>query len=67
MATPKFRVGDTVELIPVLVRSATTGEYQIVRQLPEVGGEFRYRIKSVQEPHERSAKESELRRVPTSA
>jgi hypothetical protein len=31
-------------------------------ELPEQDGEFQYRIKSISEPHDRIAKESELRR-----
>jgi hypothetical protein len=41
-------------------RRAAGGGYVITRQLPERGGEFEYRIKSVSEPHERVARESEL-------
>jgi hypothetical protein len=41
-------------------RSAAEGDYKIVRQLPDDGGELQYRVKSVREPHERVVKESEL-------
>ena len=34
--------------------------YTIVRVLPAEGGEYHYRIKSVYEPYERIARESEL-------
>ena len=34
--------------------------YTIVRALPAEDGEYRYRIKSVYEPYERIARESEL-------
>ena len=44
-------------------KSAADGEYKIVRQLPENGGEQQYRIKSVREPHERVVKESDLEKV----
>jgi hypothetical protein len=34
--------------------------YDVTRQLPERNGEFEYRVKSRNEPHERIVKESEL-------
>jgi hypothetical protein len=61
MVNHKFRVGQKVTLAAsVLKRSAATGAYVITKQLPERGGELEYRIKSVSEPHERVARESEL-------
>jgi hypothetical protein len=64
----QFRSGQTVRLC----RSsrfgvAAEGDYEIVRQLPDNGGERQYRIKSVREPHERVVGESDLERgsVPT--
>jgi hypothetical protein len=36
------------------------GSYEVIMQLPENGGEFQYRIKSMNEPHERVVRESEL-------
>jgi hypothetical protein len=44
-------------------KSAADGDYRIVRQLPDNGGEQQYRIKSVREPHERVVKESDLEKV----
>jgi hypothetical protein len=62
--TTQFRSGQTVRLTRGLVhKSAADGEYKIVRQLPENGGEQQYRIKSVREPHERVVKESDLEKV----
>ena len=46
----------------VINRSATGGSYVVTKQLPERDGEFEYRIKSVSEPHERVARETELAR-----
>ncbi len=60
MATHKFRVGQKVQLIARLFEPA--GDYEIVRQLPNVYGEFYYRIKSAVEPYERVVKESQLRK-----
>jgi hypothetical protein len=39
------------------------GVFEIVRLLPPRDGKFQYRIKSIDEPHERVAKESLLRRL----
>jgi hypothetical protein len=44
-------------------KSAPGGDYKVVRQLPVDGGEPQYRIKSVSEPYERVAKESDIERV----
>lgn len=61
MAEHKFRTGQRVTLAASAAnRSAAGGSYVITRQLPERNGEFEYRIKSVSEPHERVAGESEL-------
>jgi hypothetical protein len=61
MAEHKFRTGQRVTLAANATnRSAAGGSYVITRQLPQQGGEFEYRIKSVSEPHERVARESEL-------
>jgi hypothetical protein len=62
--TPQFRSGQTVRLSRGLpFKSAADGDYKIVRQLPDNGGEQQYRIKSVREPHERVVKESDLEKV----
>jgi hypothetical protein len=62
--TPKFRSGQTVHLSRSLARSsAPGGDYKVVRQLPDDGGEPQYRIKSLREPYERVAKESDIERV----
>jgi hypothetical protein len=63
MAEHKFRAGQRVTLTPNLTnRNAAGGGYVVTRQLPERDGEFEYRIKSMSEPHERVARESELAR-----
>ncbi len=65
MATHKFRVGEKVQFLAGLgVRFATSEIYEIVQQLPENDGrEYHYKIKSVDEPQLRMAKESQLRRA----
>lgn len=62
--TYQFRSGQTVRLCHSLShRSAATGDYKIVRQLPDSGGEPQYRVKNVREPHERVVKESDLEKA----
>jgi len=64
MATHKFRVGEKVQFLAGLgVRFATSEVYEIVQQLPESDGEYHYKIKSVDEPYLRMAKESQLSRA----
>jgi hypothetical protein len=64
MAIHKFHAGQKVELVSWLhERYAPTGEYVIVRQLPVEQGEFCYRIRHPEEPHDRVVKESLLRNV----
>ena len=63
MAYHKFRPGQRVTLAAnVINRRAVGGSYVVISQLPERDGEFEYRIKAAYEPHERVARESELRR-----
>jgi hypothetical protein len=56
----KFRVGQNVELAPSVRGNIQGGIYEIKKTLPERNDEFQYQIKSVSEPHERVARESEL-------
>jgi len=58
--TPQFHVGQTVYLRPSIARNAAAGAYEIRAMLPEEGGQRRYRIKSLIEPHERVVSEQEL-------
>ncbi len=56
----KFQVGETVTMSPATSRNVPGGVYEVTKQLPDNDGECRYRIKSMNEPHERVARESEL-------
>ncbi|MFZ3360192.1 MAG: hypothetical protein WCA56_01310 [Xanthobacteraceae bacterium] len=56
----KFKVGQTVDLIPSTFRSAAKGTYQIVSLRPAEDGNTQYRIKSKSEAHERVVSESDL-------
>jgi hypothetical protein len=62
MPAHKFHVGEIVHLSPVITRNLPGGSYEVVKQLPTCGGDFEYRIKSMNEPHARVARESELRK-----
>jgi hypothetical protein len=62
--TPQFRSGQTVRFSSGLLRRFAGAEnYQVVKQLPDVGDEKQYIIKSVLEPCGRVAKESELEKA----
>jgi hypothetical protein len=63
MLSRKFHVGQLVQLAPTISRNVPGGSYEITKKLPESRGEFEYRIKSMNEPHERVVRESELRGV----
>jgi hypothetical protein len=54
----KFKIG---QLVNYLGRERAPGVYQVTHLLPPEGEAFQYRIKNVNEPHERVAKENELR------
>ena len=61
----KFQPGDKVYLLQsTYLRNAAPGVYEVVRQMPEQGGEFVYRIKNEHENYERAAKESQLEKAP---
>ena len=58
MSAHKFRVGQNVHCT-LPFSGSTHIVFKIVHVLPADGDEFQYRIKSVDEPHERVAKESQ--------
>jgi hypothetical protein len=59
-ATHKFKVGQTVDLIPSTFRSAAKGSYEIIGLRPVEDGKTEYRVKSKSEAHERVVAESDL-------
>lgn len=60
----KFKVGQMVDFVPSKTGvPASARSYKIVSLLPEEGGEKRYRIKTIAETFERTARESELLRT----
>ncbi len=56
----KYRVGQSVDLLPSTFRSAARGNYEIVSLRPAEGGSPQYRIKSKSETHERIVGEGDL-------
>lgn len=56
----KFKIGQLVVFRPSAYERS--GTYSVTKQLPHNGTEFEYRIKHVNEPHERVARESDLER-----
>jgi hypothetical protein len=54
----KFKIG---QLVNYLGRERAAGVYQVTQLLPPEGAALQYRIKNANEPHERTAKEHELR------
>jgi hypothetical protein len=60
----KFRPGQSVRLFRSHYRANSSGEYKILRALPnERGGELEYRVKGLLEPYERVVRESEIEKT----
>jgi hypothetical protein len=59
-AIHRFKVGQTVDLIPSTFRFAARGIYEIVGLRPVEDGKTEYRVKSRSEAHERVVAESDL-------
>jgi hypothetical protein len=58
----RFKVGQTVHLVPNrLERHVPGGAYTIQRMLPDEGRDLQYRVKNVQDGHERVVSEAQLR------
>ena len=62
MAEPvhKFRIGQSVDLIPSTFRSAASGHNVIISLRPAEGGNPQYRVRNKSESHERVVAESDL-------
>ena len=61
MPTYKFRVGQIVHFAASIRPFRPGGSYEVTKRFPERNGQFEYRIKGANEPHERVATEDELR------
>ena len=64
MLDHKFNVGQTVFLTPSLGLNIPGGGYTVTKKLPERDGEFEYRVRNINEPHQRVVRESQLRKIP---
>jgi hypothetical protein len=63
MAAHKFAVGQTLHFSPGLGEDRKgKGRYKVVRQLPETGSVYQYRIKSEMDGHERIVREDQIER-----
>jgi hypothetical protein len=64
VAEHKFKVGQSVSFMSgPYGRGGTNSIYRITQLLPPEGDDYQYRIKNVDEPHERVVKESQLDRI----
>jgi hypothetical protein len=56
----RFKIGQSVELLPTTLRAAAPGAYEIVRLIPIESGGPQYCLKSLKERHERIVSEHDL-------
>ena len=61
MLTSKFKTGQIVFLSGSFDQRAREGAYIITKTMPERDGEPEYRVQSVNEPHDRVVRESQVR------
>ena len=60
----KFKVGQSVHYASgPFGRGGASDVYKVTQLLPPEGGDYQYRIKNADEPHERMVKESQLNRA----
>jgi hypothetical protein len=63
MSDHKFKVGQTVSYLSSSRGGGSRSDvFKIMQRLPPQGGDYQYRIRGANEPHDRVAKESELER-----
>ena len=61
---PKFGTGDRVSFVPGKYdNNVTRGVYTVVRAMPATGQGIQYRVKSLQDSHERVIDEAQLASV----
>lgn len=67
MPVHSYTVGQRIEFVPGRFSgSAPGGAYTVLRQLPNDAPDREYRVKSVDDGHERVVRESQIRRGPPS-
>jgi hypothetical protein len=59
----QFKPGQVVRVRRRVDRTMAEGDYEVIRPLPNNGGEQQYRVKSIREPHERVVNESDIERI----
>jgi hypothetical protein len=60
MSGHRFKIGQAVAY---LGREKAAGPYKVTQLMPSEGGDFQYRIRNLNEPHDRVVKESDLDRA----
>ena len=60
MANHKFKIGQQVTLVTSMINRSASTRYVVTKLLPERDGDFEYRIKNIDEPHERVASERQM-------
>ncbi len=60
MRQHKFQVGQFVRIAPRALWAVPAGRYEVVRQMPPEGSVNQYRVRFVDDGHERMVKESDL-------
>lgn len=60
MKAHKYQAGQFVTLQRRMFHPAPAGRYQVVRQLPPLGNDNQYRVRSTEDQHERVICESEI-------
>jgi hypothetical protein len=64
MSDYKFKVGQNVSYLSNSRGHAPRSDvFRIMQCLPPQGGDYQYRLRGAEEPHDRVAKESELERT----
>ncbi|MEP9378489.1 hypothetical protein ABLE91_17370 [Aquabacter sp. CN5-332] len=63
MTNRKFNVGARVALNRPFTHRSTAPSFEVVGVLPSEQGEFRYRLRSADEPFERVAGESQIEAI----
>ena len=58
--THRFKLGQMVEIMPTTLRAAVTGQYEIIKLVPCDSNDPQYRLKSLNEKHERVLPERDL-------
>ncbi len=60
MSEHRFKVG---QVVAYLGREKSSGAYKVLQLMPSENGDFQYRIRNLNEPHDRVVKESDLDRA----